>query len=108
IITLHVGSRQTSCERGNVQIALCADAVTSEQADNCLQQDSQIQKQALVIDVPYVQSESLIPAQRVATFDLVQACNPWLNFMTTGLLRSIELQVFKQQRARADQAHFSG
>src|SRR6266404_2336512 len=100
-------ARQTSSERGHVEIAFWADAVASEHVDNRLQQDSQIQNQARVIDVPDVQSKPLVPSQRITPFDLGQAGNPGLYLMTTSLLPSVEVQVFDLQRAGTDKAHVS-
>src|ERR1700751_3997618 len=87
---------RTSSEWRHVEVTVSTDTVMPKKHHGCLEQDSQIQKQALVIDVPNVQCESVLPVQRVATSNLGRTGDAGSDFVTTGLLRGIPFQIFGQ------------
>jgi len=60
-----------------------------------------------VVDVPHIQAEFFFPGEIVAPIDLCPASDTRQDVMAAGLFGGVALDVMSEQRARADQAHFS-
>src|ERR1035437_5288914 len=82
-----------------------ADALTPEHPDHRQGQGFEIQPKALVIYVPDVKFEFLLPTNGISSVYLRPAGEPGPDFVTPSLLWSVARQVLHQQRTRADQAH---
>ena len=66
-----------------------------------------VQPQRLVVHVPHIQPEFLLPTDGVAAVDLGPAGDPWPHLMAPRLLRGVAPQVLHQKRPRPHQAHIS-
>ncbi len=58
-----------------------------------------------MIDIPDVETETLLPGKRIAPVNLSPPGNARPDVVTTSLLRRIQRQVLHQQRAGSHQAH---
>ncbi len=84
-----------------------ADAVAPDHLCQGAPENAQIEQEAVMIDVPRIQAESLFPADGVAAVDLGPAGDAGLDQMPSSLLGRITRQVFHKQGAGTDQAHLS-
>jgi len=95
----------TPCKTLHGRLPWVAYALSLENRKDCLEQYLDVQPEAHVINVPDVQRELLLPGDDIAAIHLRPARYPGPDFMTTHLLRCIELKIFHQQRSWTDQAH---
>ena len=66
-----------------------------------------VQPQRLVVHIPHIQPEFLLPTDGVAAVDLGPAGDPRPHLMAPRLLRGVAPQVLHQKRPRPHQAHIS-
>src|SRR5689334_8996104 len=95
---------QKLCHGG---VSRLADPFTPPNGSNGEHQNSQVQPDAPMVDVPDVKSKPLLPRQRVAAMHLCPACNPGLHFVPAALERAVAREVLHQQRTRTHQAEFA-
>src|SRR6266850_1219049 len=82
-----------------------ADAFAEKNLLDGACQNAEIQKERPVVDVPHVQLEAVLPRQSVAPADLSEPCKARTNLVTARLPARIPIEVLRQKRARADEAH---
>lgn len=94
-------------ERHHRGLAGGADALTADHFPDGEQKDARIEPEALVVDVPYVEAEFLLPGEGIAAVDLGPAAEAGHHVVAAGLLRGIQGQVLHQQGPGADEAHLA-
>src|SRR5208283_2412700 len=82
-----------------------ADAISPHQSQHREVQDFGIEPEALMIHVPNVQLELLLPGEVVSSVHLRPSSDARLHLVATALESRVSGQVFGKQRSRADQAH---
>ena len=70
-------------------------------------ENSEIEPEALMIDVPQVQCKASVPRGGVAAVYLRPSRNAGKNFMSPPLFWSVAIQILHQQRTRTNEAHLS-
>ena len=80
-------------EKGHSGITRCAYAFAAYHLPYGEQKDANIEPEALVVDVPHVEAELLLPGDGIAAIDLAPAAEAGLHIVTAGLLGGIEGQV---------------
>ena len=82
-----------------------ADASAFQNLDNRKEEDLDIEPDAPVVYLPDVELELLFPTEAVAAADLRPAGDAGLDFVPPGLLGGVAVEVFHEERPRADEAH---
>ena len=83
------------------------DALALEDFSNRHEQYFDIQPEGVVIDIPYVEGELVLPGEGVAPVHLCPAGDAGEDFVAARLLGGVAVEVLDQQRARTDQAHLA-
>src|SRR4051812_19135022 len=73
----------------------------------CHRENSEVETERAVIDVPDVVLELFFPGQRVSAVNLRPTRDPWTRVMPTRLLGRVALEILHQQWPRPDHAHLA-
>src|ERR1051325_3801788 len=84
-----------------------ADPLARQNFHQRLAENPEIEPKGLVINIPHVERELLLPGNIVSSVHLSPAGNSRQYFVTTKLLLVIAIAIVRMQRARPDQAHLS-
>ena len=83
------------------------DALALEDFTDCHEQYFDIQPEGVVIDIPYVEGELVLPGEGVAPVHLCPAGDAGEDFVAARLFGGVAVEVLDQQRARTHQAHLA-
>src|SRR5689334_16228610 len=85
-----------TCKFCHCYLSISADAFAFKYLLNCFKNDSNIQRQTYIIDIPSVHVKLLLPANCIAAVYLRPACNTGSYIMSLFLFFVIERQIFNQ------------
>ena len=71
------------------------------------QNDFTIQPERTMIDIPQIEKKSSLPGGGVPPIHLRPPCQARRNKVPSMLVRGVALQIFHEERSRADEAHVS-
>src|SRR4029453_11709378 len=86
-------------------VALGADALSPRHAGDRVAQDAQVEAERLVVDVPDVHVELLVPRERVPAVGLGPAGDAGADLVAAGVLGGVAGEIAHGQWPRSDEAH---
>ena len=86
-------------------MGLGTDIVAADDLPDGLNEDLEVEPQRLMIDVPHVESELVLPRDGIPAADLGETGDPGPDLVAASLLWGVAVEITHQEGTRPDEAH---